>query len=103
MKNDLIISLEIISDTPINQKRYIGDLFGDYDNIEEILLNFDDSIYLKDNYSVEIRKMLDELDSILNEIDNNELYTYSSLYSPIWDKARSNAKEILFLINNEKN
>lgn len=104
MKNDLAFSLELISESPINQKKYIDNLFdsSDYDNIEEILLIFDDSIYQKESYTPNIGKELDNLDLILNEIDENELYTYNDLYNPVWDKARCKAKEILFLMNFEQ-
>lgn len=103
--NLLIDSLQIISKTSLEQKSYIRSLFKNqnYDNLEEILLSYEDAKYLID---IDLRyfhykEKFDELNKILDEIDDNELYFFSSLDDPIWNKARKKANEILYILESQ--
>ncbi|MCQ9640880.1 hypothetical protein MP478_15950 [Chryseobacterium sp. WG14] len=102
----LIESLQIISKDPSGQKNYIKGLFKDvdYENAEEILLNYEDVKYLKDEYLYKpnLEKAFFELEQILDEIDEGRLFFFSTLNNSIWNKARNKAREILNILNSDE-
>lgn len=68
---------------------------NDCENIEEILLEYEDARYLIDNYNNDVLKeMFTSLDIILKEIDDNKLFCKKDLDSHLWNKARIKAKAI---------
>lgn len=99
MSNLLISALKLLSMEKEGQVEYIKDLFNDndYENIEEILLEYEDARYLIDNYNSNdmLKEMFISLDIILNEIDDNKLFWKKDLDSLLWNKARIKAKDII--------
>lgn len=102
----LIESLQIISKDSSEQKNYIKELFKDlnYENVEEILLNYEDVKYLKDEYFCKpnLEEAFFELEKILDEIDEKRFYFFSTLNNSTWNRARNKAREILNILNTDE-
>ncbi|PIE50713.1 MAG: hypothetical protein CSA38_01730 [Flavobacteriales bacterium] len=94
--NTLIQVLKNISEDANYQQKYIIDLLGnDCQNVDEILLEYDDCKYIIDEYDTNIQKLFLELDEVLNEIDELGLHQFCNLEHQLWYKVRKIAKEIL--------
>ena len=95
----LISALKIMSMAEKDQIDYIKNIFNDenYENIDEILLEFDDAKFLIDNYSSnpKVENMFEELEKILDKIEQEHLFSIKNLNEPLWNKARIKAKKIL--------
>ncbi|MCU7612975.1 hypothetical protein N0B16_00840 [Chryseobacterium sp. GMJ5] len=99
-KNNLIDSLELLSSSSDDQRKYLRNLFGNkYFNVDEILLEYEDAKFLRDSYNENIKIMFLELDKILEKIDEYELYNIDDLNNDIWNQVRNKSKVILGIIN----
>ena len=100
-KNLLIESLNLLASSSKDQKKYLINLFGDtYFNLDEILLEYEDSKFLHDKYNDFIKKEFLELEILINEIEKYELLEIEDLDNLLWNKVRKKSQEIIEIINN---
>ncbi|WP_326981652.1 hypothetical protein VUJ46_15600 [Chryseobacterium sp. MYb264] len=98
-ENDLVRTLKVIGEDSNYQKKHIANLLGENcDNVDEILLEYDDYKYLKQNYNDCVNNLFTDLENILDEIDNLGLHSFSDLNDDVWNKARNIANEILKIV-----
>ncbi|GEM_PF-3305745 len=100
MNNNILVSaLKIISMDEKDQIGYIKTILDDdnYENIDEILLGYDNAKFLRDDYSsnVELENMFKELEKVIDEIEDKHLFFIKYLNEPLWNEARIKAKKIL--------
>lgn len=99
--NDLLINaIEVLALDANGKKEYLNRLFdGQYSNLDELLLEYDDAKFLKEYYNEDVRKTLIELDEILDKIDEFKLHSIDDLNHKLWNEVREKAIKVLKYLN----
>ncbi|WP_294218695.1 hypothetical protein [uncultured Chryseobacterium sp.] len=100
MTDNLLISvLKVMARNENYQANYIRTIFNnkEYENIDEILLEYDDAKFLKERYvfNINVRNMFENLEKIIEKIEEDQLFSIKDLNDPLWGKIRSQAQKIL--------
>ncbi|MCT4665284.1 MAG: hypothetical protein N4A45_08655 [Flavobacteriales bacterium] len=96
-KKELKRILSNLSKNKEEQMEYLNWLFkGGLHNVDELLLEFENSQYLWNIYGKKVFKLLSiDLDEKLNKINESGLHDLNDLSHPIWNEVRITAKNVL--------
>lgn len=88
--NELVNVLYNLASNSEVQLNYIHKLgSGNLINLDELILEFDDSKYLWSNYSEEIIESLKKIEKLFGKIDQKKLHDFKDLNHRYWNEIRN--------------
>lgn len=80
----------------MKNKEYLYRLFGgQQSNLDELSLEYDDTNFLQEYYTQDVRKTLIDLDKILDIIDEFKLHSIDDQNRAFWNEVRKRTIKVL--------
>ncbi len=98
-KNNLLNSLQILSSEAEIQRAYLRKLNNGFnENVDELMLEYEDTRFLWSNYSSNIQVFLEEISELLDVIDDKGLHEVTDLDNKNWNQIRLLSRKTLSII-----